>query len=372
MANIHINHVQLLRFSADGMSRAVSQAQTAAHAAFHDVIGDQFFALFGRTGFAVDMGFVFLAEVAQCCQNRIWGGLPQPAQGTYLDGFTQLFEQVNILGFAASRNNVFQNGEHLLGSQSARHALATGFFFGEIEEVTGEIDHASFFVHHDHAARTHDCPGCVERVVIHGDVEQFFGNAAAGGAAGLHGFEFAFARHAAADVEDQLAQGNTHRHFDQPGVLDLANQGNRLCAGALLGAVFFEPVSAVFQNQPDAGQRFNIVDDRRFGPQALDRRERRARRGHAAFALNRLDQRGFFTADKSARALFNLDLEIEAGTEDVLPQQAVFFGLGNCQAQAFERQRVFGPAVNDADCCAQRVAGDNHTLDQRVGVAFDQ
>ena len=47
---------------------------------------------------------------------------------------------------------------------------------------------------------------------------------------------------AAADVEDDLPQGDAHGHFDQAGVVDLAGQGEDLGALALLGADAGEPV----------------------------------------------------------------------------------------------------------------------------------
>ena len=42
--------------------------------------------------------------------------------------------------------------------------------------------------------------------------------------------------HAPAHVVDDLAQGDAHGHFDQPGALDLAGEGEDGRAGAALGA----------------------------------------------------------------------------------------------------------------------------------------
>ena len=43
-------------------------------------------------------------------------------------------------------------------------------------------------------------------------------------------------------------------------------------------------------------------------------------------------------------------------------------GLG----QPFDRQRVFGADIDEADCRADGVAADRHAFDHQVGVAFEQ
>ena len=79
-------------------------------------------------------------------------------------------------------------------------------------------------------------PACIERVVVDRQVEVLRGQAAAGRAAHLHRLEVPVARDAAADVEDDLAQRDAHRHFDEAGVGHLAGQGEDLGALAALGA----------------------------------------------------------------------------------------------------------------------------------------
>ena len=60
----------------------------------------------------------------------------------------------------------------------------------------------------------------------------FFRQAAAGGAADLHGLEFRAVLQSAAHVEDDLTQGRTHGNFDQAGVFNGAGEGEGLaCRG---------------------------------------------------------------------------------------------------------------------------------------------
>ena len=112
-------------------------------------------------------------------------------------------------------------------------------------------------------------------------------DAAAGRAAGLHGLDRPLGR-AAADLLDDLAEGRPHRHLDEPGVADLAGQGEDLGPLALLGADRGEPIAAPPDDRRDVGERFDVVDQCRAAPETLGRRIGRARPGHAAQALDRV------------------------------------------------------------------------------------
>ena len=92
---------------------------------------------------------------------------------------------------------------HLRRADAAGHALAARLAHAEFHEVRGHVHHAGRLVHDDHAARAHDRADLAERLVVDGHVEELRGDAAAGGAAGLHGLERSAVGDAAADVEDR-------------------------------------------------------------------------------------------------------------------------------------------------------------------------
>ena len=73
----------------------------------------------------------------------------------------------------------------------------------------------------DHAARAHHGAGGERLSKSIGLSSSSAGQTAARWAAELHGLEVAPGQHAAADVEDDLAQGGAHRHFDEAGVTTL-------------------------------------------------------------------------------------------------------------------------------------------------------
>ncbi len=94
------------------------------------------------------------------------------------------------------------------------------------------------------------------------------------------------AGNAAADVINDLFQGNAHGHLDQPGAVYLAGQGEGLGALAFFGAIAGVPVSALLHNRRDIGPGLNVIDVGRFAPQAGLGGEGGAGTGHTSLALN--------------------------------------------------------------------------------------
>src|SRR5450759_4868084 len=131
-----------------------------------------------------------------------------------------------------------------------------------------------------------------------------FAQAASGRTNHLDGLDMPIARDAAADVEDQLAQGHAHRYLDEAGVVQLAGQGEDLGARAVLGPHRPVPLGPVDDDQRDVGPGLDVVDVGRFAPQAGDRRVGRPRAWHPTPTLDARDQRRLLAADERAGAFF--------------------------------------------------------------------
>ena len=128
--------------------------------------------------------------------------------------------------------------------------------------------------------------------------------------------------HAAGEL-DEVAQGRPE--FDlvdaRPG--DVAGQAEQLRARSSLPCRSpANAVAAVEDDGRDVGQRLDVVDDRRLAEQPDLDRERRLVARLAALALDRLEQRRLLAADVGAGAAADLDVEVEAGAEDVAAEQA--------------------------------------------------
>ena len=141
-----------------------------------------------------------------------------------------------------------------------------------------------------------------------GYIQMFFRDAAAGRAAGLHGLELLAAGNAVADLVDDVPERHAHRHFDQAGIFDLADQGKDLGALASGGSELIEPVGAVVDDQRHIGPGFDVVDVGRLAPKPAGRRIGRPRSRLARLALQRQEQSRFLTADESAGSPVHFDV----------------------------------------------------------------
>ena len=313
---------------------------------------------------------VFVAEVADGREHRVGRGLAQAAERRVLDHLAQVDEPLDVGLLAAAFADPVQDLEHPLRAYAARHALAARFFLHKFQEETGDVDHAAILVHHDQAAGAHDRAEFRERLVVQGHVQVVLGNAAAGGPAHLRGLELLARRGAAAHVVDQIAQGHADGHFHQAGILDCASQGEDLGAAALFRAVLGVPRAAVEDDRRHVGVGLDIVQERRFAPQAPLGGERRAGPRLAAIALDRGHQGRLFAAHEGPGTHADLHVEIETGTEDILAQDAPLLGLGDGDLQPRHGQRVFRPHVNKAARGADRVGGNGHAFDHAMRIAF--
>ncbi|MNN26260.1 hypothetical protein D3C81_1397610 [compost metagenome] len=145
-----------------------------------------------------------------------------------------------------------------------------------------------------------------------------FGQAAARRPSGLHRFEFFAAGNPAANFKDYLAQGNTHRNLNQPGVHYLAAKRKYLGALRFLGSDTCVPLCTVQNNLGNISKRFHIIDDRRLPPQSFNSREGRLRCRHPPVTFNGVNQGGFFSADKSPRAKAHVNVKGKAGAKNII------------------------------------------------------
>ena len=319
----------------------------------------------------LDVRLELVAEVADHRQHRVGRRLAEAAQGGLLDLLAEVDEPLDVALFALAVADARDDLEHALGAHAARRALAAALILDEVEEVARHVDHAGVLVHDDEAARAHDGAQLLQVLVVDRHVEVLLGDAAARGAAELHGLEGLAAGHAAADLVHQLAELHADRHFDQAGVLDVAAQREHLGALAALRAERRIPLRALEHDRRNIGERLDVVEHAGLAPEALVGRERRPRTRLAALALDRRHERSLFTADEGARAHADLEVEVEARAHDVVAQQAVLARLVEREVEALDGQRVLGAHVDVALMRADRVGADDHALDEAVGIAFE-
>src|SRR5664280_743102 len=330
-AELLVDDVEVLDLARDRSRGARLGAQGAAAARLgDDGVGQQRLALSRWASSLQDVGIILGPEVAEGGEHRVGGRLPEAAQRRVLDVPPQRLEGVEVRRDGLALGDALEQVEHHAGADAAWRALAARLLDEELEEEARQLDHAGAVVEDDEPAGAHDRTELLQRLIVDRHVGGGGRDAAAGGPSRLGGFEAAAVRDAAADFLDDGAQRDAHRHLDETGVADRPGEGEHLGALAAARADGGEPLGAAQEDRRDAGPRLDVVDQCRLAPEAVLRRERRARLRRAALALDRAQQRRLLAADESARPDADLDVEAEPRAEDVLPEQAGAAGAFVC------------------------------------------
>ena len=366
-----VDEMRFLAFALDGIDGAIAGAEGAADAELRvDVVGQQGFALPCRTLVVADVGDVFVIEVFQGREHGVRGGLPQSAERRVLDDVAQVAQVLQVLHGAFALGDAGEDFQEALVADAAGGAFPAGFLHDELQVEFGDRHHAVVLVHDNHAAGTHHGAGCQQVVKVNGGVEVLFGQAAAGRSAGLHGFEFLAVLDAAADFVDDLAEGGAHGHFNQADVVDFAGKGEHFRALGLLRADGSEPIRPFDEDGRHVGKGLDVIDVGRFAQVAGLGREGGLGGRLAALPFHGVDEGGLLAADERSCPVADFNVEIEAGAQDVVSQQPVFFRLFDGNAETLDGKGVFRPDVNQPPVCPDAVSANRHGFDDRVGVAF--
>ncbi len=198
----------------------------------------------------------------------------------------------------------------------------------------------------------------------------FRGDATPGRPAGLGRFEFCPFRSPPADIKNDRAEGDAHRHFNQTGVPDLPCESEHLGSRALRRSNAGKPGAAPADDRCDVRESLDVVDERWRSPQSSLRRVGGTRTGPAAFPLDGTDERGFLAADEGPRTDAEIDTEVESRFENPVAKKSLLFRMLNRQPQPFDGKRIFGADVDVPLVGPHGIAGDRHSLKHPVRVSF--
>ncbi len=131
----------------------------------------------------------------------------------------------------------------------------------------------------------------------------------------------------------------------EPGPRDVARQAEELRAGGALGADRGVGLAADLEDERDVDERLDVVHDGRLAEQPDLDRERRLVARLAALALDRFEERRLLAADVGAGAAAELDVEREAGAQDVRAEEAGRAGGVDRAARCAPRPAGYSPRM---------------------------
>ncbi len=193
------------------------------------------------------------------------------------------------------------------------------------------------------------------------------------GTAGDERLELAAALDAAADVVEELADGEcADLEFVIAGFLDVAADAEEARAGVVGLAELGVGRAAHVDDVLDVAERLDVVDDGRAHVEAEHGGEiRRLDARVGALALERFDQAGFLAANVGARAAMDIDFEVVAGAADVLAEEVFRLRLGDGFLEDFRAEGEFAADIDIGEMHVVGEAGDDHAFEHLVRVLVD-
>src|SRR5262249_59933846 len=184
---------------------------------------------------------------------------------------------------------------------------------------------------------------------------------------------------AAGVLVHQLPDGDTQRQLHTTRLVDVAADAvefRPVAAGVarVLGvggyAHRLEPIGAAVHDMGHAGQRFDVVDDRRLAEGPLDGGKRRLDPRPGAPALQAFQQARFLATDVGPGAAVLKNVEVEVLAEDVAAQQVSGVGFVDGLLHGPEAGAVFVADVEVGGAGPGRVTGGDGAFQDRMGGVF--
>ena len=263
---------------------------------------------------------ILILKILHGTQDRIGRGLSQTAKGSVLDRFGKIPEADHILWRPPAVGDFLQNLVEPFGPYPAGRAFAAALLHTEFEIEFSNIDHTVVFAEDNHPPGAHHRPDLFQGFIIDRGVQKLRRNTAAGRAAGLNRFERLAVLDPPSDIEDDLPQGGPHGNLHQPDIVDLPGQGKDLGPLGGFGPYRCVPGTPVQNDLGNIGVCFHIIDTGRPLPQTALGREGGLGRRLPPFPFYGMNQCGLLAADKGSGTVFQLQIEVKSGPEDISPQ----------------------------------------------------
>jgi hypothetical protein len=158
-AFVLIYHMRLFHCPGYALRRALARASCAADALFrYYLIAQQGCANTGGAALFLDVRQIFVFEVAEGCEHRIWPRLAEAAERSFVDVHGKFLQTVDIFQNPFAFRDAGKYFQHAPGANAAESAFPTGFILDEAHEEMSDLNHATGVIHHNQTTGTNHGP----------------------------------------------------------------------------------------------------------------------------------------------------------------------------------------------------------------------
>ena len=254
------------------------------------------------------------------------------------------------------------------GPLAAGGALTAGLLHVEVGQIGQDLDHTGPLGDDDDRPGAQHGTGLRDGVVVHVDIHHALPrHHRHRGPARDHRLERPPILDAAGHGE-QVAEGGAERDLDIAGMVDVPGDREELGAPVVGAPLLQEPLPAALQDHRHRGQRFGVVDGRGAAVETGLGGKGRLIAGLTLLALDGLQECRLLAADIGPGAMMRIEVEVDARTQDIAPDEPGGIGLGERPFEALDRLVEFAADIVVGDGRTHRIGSDGHALDQLVRV----
>src|SRR5208337_4084321 len=231
---------------------------------------------------------------------------------------------------------------------------------------------ACFFVQNYDSAGAQHRADFGHGIEIHGNVNFVSRQHGARRTAGNNSLQLLSAPYAAAYLFDHAPERKAHRQFIDSRPFNVAAQAKEASAAVLGRSQFGVPFRAVQDDMWDVCQRLDVIDNCGASVESHHSREGGLDTRVPSQSFERIQERCFLATLVGARTRVSVKVKIKARSQDVLSQPSACIGLFQGTINDVLQIAVFSPDVDIALVGPDGKAGDDHSLDQLVGIVFEQ
>src|SRR5882762_6372734 len=221
----------------------------------------------------------FWTKMFQYGLNRRRGNLTEAADRSQAHGLRKFIEQREVgailrFGYAALRPSS-EHVRHFLRADAAGDTFAAGFVAIEARGIEGHVQHASGLVADDDSARTEHGACFGKGLEVETNIGHRSGKEAGRRAGWREGFQGTAAANATGMIENDITHRRAHGDFENSRMRDMPAYTDKLQSARAIDALRDKPIDPAGENLRDVDERFDIINDGGFLPEADLAGERR-------------------------------------------------------------------------------------------------
>src|SRR3989442_12784929 len=167
-------------------------------------------------------------------------------------------------------------------------------------------------------------------------------------------------------IKKDFTHRDAERHLINSRPRSMSAHSNKLESARAISSRRFVPLHTARKNLWHINESLDVIDHRRFLPQAHNSGKRRFVSRFRTMSLDGFDQRAFFAANISARTDKHAQLKFASAAKNIFSEQSSPIAAPNLFTKDFFLQMIFMPYIKNSLRRTRHESRKNHSLHKQV------